>query len=197
MNKGQNTKEMIIEKAAELFNTKGYAGCSMSDIMTATGLKKGGIYNHFSNKDEIALEAFEFSFAKLQAALAGVTQSAKSGKARLTAILDFFRDYASNPLIQGGCPILNTLVDAHDTNPALIALARNKTEKLLKGLDGIIRRGQSSGEFNTKVKPRTVSLILYAGIEGAVLLTSTCDEDQAIDSMVSCLHIYLESAVYT
>ena len=196
MNKGQYTKEMIIEKAAELFNTKGYAGCSMSDIMTATGLKKGGIYNHFSNKDQIALEAFEFSFAKLQAALAAVTQSAKSEKARLVAILDFFRDYASNPVIQGGCPILNTLVDAHDTNPALITLARKKTEKLLKSLEGIIRRGQSSGEFRTKVKPRTVSLIIYSGIEGAVLLTSTCDEDQAIDSMISCLNTYLQCAVY-
>jgi len=197
MNKGQYTREMVIEKSAELFNTKGYAGCSMSDIMSATGLKKGGIYNHFANKDEIALEAFEFSFAKLQAALAGVTQSAKSEKARLVAILDFFRDYASNPVIRGGCPILNTLVDAHDTNPALIALARKKTENLLKGLDGIIRRGQSGGEFNPKVKPRSVSLIIYSGIEGAILLTSTCDENQAIDSMINCLNVYLENAVYT
>ncbi len=196
MNKGQYTKEMIIEKAAELFNTKGYAGCSMSDIMAATGLKKGGIYNHFSNKDEISLEAFEFSVSKLEAALADVTQSAKSEKARLVAILDFFRGYASNPVIQGGCPILNTLVDAHDTNPALISLARKKTEKLLKGLDGIIRRGQSSGEFKTQVKPRTVSLIIYSGIEGAVLLTSACEEGQAIDSMISCLNTYLESVVY-
>jgi hypothetical protein len=87
-------------------------------------------------------------------------------------------------------------VDAHDTNPALISLARKKTEKLLKGLDGIIRRGQSSGEFKTKIQPRTVSLIIYSGIEGAVLLTSTCEESLAIDAMISCLNTYLECAVY-
>jgi AcrR family transcriptional regulator len=196
MNKGQYTKEMIIEKAAELFNTKGYAGCSLSDIMAATGLKKGGLYNHFSNKDEISLEAFKFSISRLEATLADVTRSAKTEKARLNAILEFYRNYAINPVIQGGCPILNTLVDADDTNPALIALARQKTEQLLKGLQGIIQRGQSGGEFQTQVEPRTVALIIFSGIEGALLLTRACEDEQAIDAMISCLNSYLENAVY-
>jgi len=196
MNKGQFTKEMIIEKAAELFNTKGYVGCSMSDIMAATGLKKGGIYNHFSNKDEISLAAFEFSISRLEAALADATRSAKTEKARLIAILEFFRNYATNPVIQGGCPILNTVVDADDTNPALISLARKKTEKLLKGLDGIIQRGQSGGEFQTQVEPRTVALIIFSGIEGASLLTRACEDEQAIEAMMTCLESYLENTVY-
>ena len=80
MNKGQSTREMIIEKSAELFNTRGYAGCSLSDIMAATGLKKGGIYNHFRNKDEISLEAFKFSFAQVENILAGITRQEKTDK---------------------------------------------------------------------------------------------------------------------
>lgn len=187
---------MIIEKAAELFNTKGYAGCSMSDIMAATGLKKGGIYNHFSNKDEISLEAFEFSISRLEATLADVTRSAKTEKARLVAILDFYRNYAINPVIKGGCPILNTLVDSYDTNPALISLARHKTEKLLKGLENIIQRGQTEGEFQAQVEPRTVALIIFSGIEGALLLTRACEDNQAIDAMMTCLDTYLENTVY-
>jgi len=196
MSKGQYTKEMIIEKAAELFNTKGYAGCSLSDLMTATGLKKGGIYNHFSNKDEISLEAFKYSIARLEAYLADVTRSADTEKARLTAILDFYRKHAIKPLIQGGCPILNTIVDADDTNPALIALARRKTERLLKSLERIIQRGQQGGEFQLRVKPRTVALTIFSGIEGALLLTRAYDDEQAIDAMMDCLKSYLENRVY-
>ncbi|MEL6164803.1 MAG: TetR/AcrR family transcriptional regulator, partial [Cyanobacteria bacterium J06628_3] len=44
MSKGEETKERILHKAAALFNTRGYAGASISDIMQVTGLKKGGIY---------------------------------------------------------------------------------------------------------------------------------------------------------
>ena len=46
MSKAQSTKANIIRQAAELFNQKGYAGSLIADIMQATGLKKGGIYNH-------------------------------------------------------------------------------------------------------------------------------------------------------
>ena len=42
MTKGQETRESIIRQAAELFNIRGYAGASMSELMALTGLKKGG-----------------------------------------------------------------------------------------------------------------------------------------------------------
>ena len=57
MSKAEKTKENIVKQAAALFNQKGYSGSSISDIMQATGLQKGGIYNHFNSKEELALEA--------------------------------------------------------------------------------------------------------------------------------------------
>ena len=38
MSKGDNTRQMIVEKAADLFNRFGYDGCSLADIMEATSL---------------------------------------------------------------------------------------------------------------------------------------------------------------
>jgi AcrR family transcriptional regulator len=61
MSKAQETKTRIIAQAATLFNQQGYTGTSVSDLMRATGLQKGGIYNHFHSKDELALEAFDFA----------------------------------------------------------------------------------------------------------------------------------------
>jgi TetR/AcrR family transcriptional repressor of nem operon len=40
MTKGERTRREIVEKAAPLFNQKGYEGTSLSDLMEATGLKK-------------------------------------------------------------------------------------------------------------------------------------------------------------
>ena len=50
MNKGEMTRQRIIEESAPIFNQRGYAGCSMQDVMEATGLEKGGIYRHFESK---------------------------------------------------------------------------------------------------------------------------------------------------
>ncbi|MCP9748240.1 TetR/AcrR family transcriptional regulator, partial [Lacihabitans sp. CS3-21] len=67
--KSDITRQTIIEKSAPIFNTKGYSATSMSDILAATGLTKGGVYGNFESKDQIAIEAFEHSISKLQEAL--------------------------------------------------------------------------------------------------------------------------------
>ena len=61
MPKGQRTRERIVAEAASLFNQRGFEGGSMSELMAATGLEKGGIYRHFSSKQELAAEAWRQS----------------------------------------------------------------------------------------------------------------------------------------
>src|SRR6201996_2073291 len=63
LSKGEKTRQKIVAKAAVLFNQRGFEGCSMQDIVEASGLEKGSIYGHFSSKEELALEAFDFAWA--------------------------------------------------------------------------------------------------------------------------------------
>ena len=53
----KNRRSQIVETARECFIKHGYQKASMSDIIAATGLSAGAIYNHFSSKDEIILAA--------------------------------------------------------------------------------------------------------------------------------------------
>jgi AcrR family transcriptional regulator len=61
MTKGEQTRQRIVAEAAPVFNQRGYEGSSLADLMKATGLKKGGIYRHFSSKEELAAEAFDYT----------------------------------------------------------------------------------------------------------------------------------------
>jgi TetR/AcrR family transcriptional repressor of nem operon len=61
--KGERSRQKIVEIAAVLFNQKGFAGCSMGDIVEASGLEKGTLYGHFSTKEELALLAFDYAWA--------------------------------------------------------------------------------------------------------------------------------------
>jgi len=70
MSKAQETKMRIIEQAAALFNQQGMQGLRCH-IMRVTGLQKGGIYNHFRSKDELALEAFDFAVNRVQSEFMG------------------------------------------------------------------------------------------------------------------------------
>ena len=68
MSKGELTRQRIIEEAAPIFNQRGFAGCSMQDVLDATGLEKGGVYRHFASKEELAAEAFQYAWTRVSKA---------------------------------------------------------------------------------------------------------------------------------
>ncbi len=53
---GSTAREEILDAAAELFTTIGYAGTSTRRIADAVGIRQASLYHHFATKDDI-LEA--------------------------------------------------------------------------------------------------------------------------------------------
>jgi len=53
--RGERTRVEIVEAAYCLFLEQGYHGTSMRQIAQEAGISVGGIYNHFSSKEEIYL----------------------------------------------------------------------------------------------------------------------------------------------
>ena len=50
---GHFTRQRVFEVAAEVFHRKGYDKTSMSDVATAAGLTKAGLYHHVSSKESL------------------------------------------------------------------------------------------------------------------------------------------------
>lgn len=56
------TQVRLLDTAAELFSTQGYAGVSMRDIARAMGFTQAAIYHHFPNKDALYIAAITYLF---------------------------------------------------------------------------------------------------------------------------------------
>ena len=59
----KNRRSQIIDIARECFIKHGYQKTSMNEIIAATGLSAGAIYNHFGSKNDIMLEAARLDLA--------------------------------------------------------------------------------------------------------------------------------------
>ena len=195
MTKGLDTREKIISKSAELFNVHGYHGCSLSDIMEATNLKKGGIYNHFRNKDEIAVEAFNYSFQKILRQFRKRLDYDTTPTAKLNSIIEVYAELASIPGMKGGCPIFNTVVDASNTHPLLKQKARDAINSLKKYIEIKIREGIASGEFRKDADRNDLATLLIITMEGAIIM-SRVDGQSCIDVAVKSLKMYLKEKIY-
>src|SRR3954468_18782224 len=119
MSKADRTRAFIVETTAPIFNTKGYAGTSLSDLTEATGLTKGGIYGNFADKEAVALAAFEHNWKRVQAVVGGEVAKRKTSTEKLLALARVYDELKADAFPKGGCPLLNTAIEADDTHPGL------------------------------------------------------------------------------
>jgi AcrR family transcriptional regulator len=195
MTKGERTREAILERAVILFNRKGYAGASMSDIMEATGLQKGGIYNHFKSKDALAVEAFEYGFNVTGKALLRYIQGRTKPLDRLKGFVSFFIEYAEHPPVMGGCILLNTAMEADDTNPVLHQRTRQAMDTWRDLLRRTIKRGIEQGQLRADLNIEALISLIISTLEGGLMMYKLYDDPVHIEFAVAHLLNHIDTSV--
>ena len=192
MRKGQITKEHIIRESAGLFNTKGYTGASLSEIIDRCGIRKGGIYNHFESKDEIALAVFDYSFSQILEFLTKALENAPNSKERLLAICKVYIDIIETNSLEGGCPILNTAIESDDGHPHLKERAEHAMKIFIEKLTLIINNGIEHQEFRKDIDTEEVCNYIIAVVEGGVMLSKLFDDSKYIRHCASNVRQYID-----
>jgi TetR/AcrR family transcriptional regulator, transcriptional repressor for nem operon len=193
--KGQRTRARIVKEAAELFNVRGYSGTSVSDVSSAVGLEKGGVYNHFESKDALALACFDYAAGAVLTRIRDAAAMSGSAWQRIEAVLDIYRNLADHRSLKGGCPILNTAIEADDTHPALSAKARRALDTWRTIVTGILEDGVRSGELRPASAPRDIATTVVAAIEGAIMITNVHRDSAQMRTVVDQLTAYLRAVL--
>lgn len=191
MNKGDLTRERIIAAAAPVFNRNGFTGTSLSDLMEATGLQKGGIYRHFKSKEELAVAAFDHAWK-----VARKTRWLDVDKT--TGAIDQLQKFVANfverrtGLVQGGCPILNTAIDSDDGNPVLRDHVRKALRQWNKRIRDIAAAGIETAEIRAEVDPQAVAAVIISALEGATMMTRLQESIEPMEQVRHYLQAFLQ-----
>lgn len=169
MSKGDETRQFIIERAAPIFNTKGIEATSMSDIMEATKLSKGSHYVHFKDKNDLAIAVVEYNIQTLARKIEVALSKLPTAKEKLFAFTDITTDVL-NPLVTGGCPMMNIATEVDDTNPGINIKIKQGFDNTVNLIAGLVNLGISRGEFRTDWNGKDFGTVMFSMIEGAVMM---------------------------
>jgi len=190
--RGNATRRRIVEQSAAVFNRHGYSGTSMSALMAATGLEKGGLYRHFESKEDLAAAAFDYAWET-------VTEPRRRGLENCTTSLEklllLVRNFVE-PLpraIPGGCPLLNTAIDSDDGNAVLREKARGALDEWRSVIVEIVCQGMRSGELRSDVDPIAVATIVISSLEGAIMFSRLEKTREALFMIGKHLESFLRS----
>lgn len=185
--KSDLTKQFIVERSSAVFNTKGYMGTSMQDIMDATGLTKGGLYGNYKSKEAIAFAAFDYNVQKITDKLSKMIRAEKNAPDKLHAILKFYKTYYFEPPVVGGCPILNMAIEADDTHPGLRLKVVEALDLLRSSIIHILKKGQSYGQIKTDEDVYKFATVFLSTIEGGIMMSKAYQDFRYLKDCIAHL----------
>jgi TetR/AcrR family transcriptional regulator, transcriptional repressor for nem operon len=169
----------------------------MTDLVRETGLEKGGIYNHFASKEELALEAFDYATALMRERSSSALEGREGALERLFAVVEVLGGQVDDPPVAGGCVVLNTSVESDDAHSELKERARVAMNGWLRFVGSITKEGVQTGELKPGTDPRETASVVVATLEGAVMLSRLYDDPAHMRRAMGHLKDHLKSVAQT
>jgi AcrR family transcriptional regulator len=128
----ENQRERILSAVADVTSVAGYREMSVEDIIVTAGISRRTFYEHFKNKDDAFLAAYDAVLAQLLAAVQEAFEQEQPGADRLRAGLAAFLDFiAREPAFARMC-IVEALAAGGEAvnrrNAAMATFARGLDE---------------------------------------------------------------------
>ncbi|MBN1123303.1 MAG: TetR/AcrR family transcriptional regulator [Anaerolineae bacterium] len=161
----EQTRQQIIQAAAELFTCKGYAGTSISDLANAVGLTKGALYHHFENKDALFLAVVEALRENWGREVGRVVARTKGALNRIAAMFELHAR-----LIQKNNTYCLLMLGLFSNACGEEAKFSGELEavygELARFVQAIIEKGQAEGEIRADLDTRLMALNIVAMMRG-------------------------------
>ncbi len=110
--KGELTRRKIVQQSLQLFSVKGYFNTSVSDILHATGLTKGGLYCHYKSKEEIWRAVYDDAVQIWKTVVFEAIDTAADPLERIERTVgNVLLNYLGRDVFEGGCFFVNMLVE--------------------------------------------------------------------------------------
>jgi AcrR family transcriptional regulator len=153
------TKQRVLDAAAEVFAEHGYEGARVAQIAEAAGLSVGAIYNNYESKAELLAAVVERDTAS---ELTRLFTSDRSG-----STLDLI-EHRGHQLQAGppGSALLAEMILAARRDPEVAAILRRRIDERERLFSDFVRLGQSAGDVASDLDAAVVarfSLMLGLG----------------------------------
>jgi TetR/AcrR family transcriptional repressor of nem operon len=185
-------EDEVLASVMDVFWRKGYDGTSMADLMAATGLHKGSIYQAFGDKHSLYIRALRGYIANMATKMAGILGGADRAVEGLRAAL--FHHIEMGACEEGqnlGCLALNALVETAQHDPEVMAVLETAYAMRMQLIGETVARAQAEGSLSDRLPAENLASMV-ATLEAGLMveLKGPLDETgarQQVDDFLAAL----------
>jgi TetR/AcrR family transcriptional repressor of nem operon len=163
----QFDEDEVLDAAMQAFWSKGYEATSLGDLMAATGLHKGSLYQAFGDKHALFLQA-------LQRYLADMRRHKNECVARAATPLDGLRDAAhsmidmanDDPVCPKGCMAINSLVELAPHDADVERIMNDHVRNMRESMEAALAAAQEAGQIGRERSPEVIAALMMTFMAG-------------------------------
>jgi TetR/AcrR family transcriptional repressor of lmrAB and yxaGH operons len=183
-----DTRQRMLDTAADLFQTQGYHATGLTQLTTAGGAPKGSLYFHFpGGKEQLAAEAVRLSSERTGELLRAIVRDAPDAPTAIDRAVDALASFLTESDFRRGCPLATVALDAAAASePIREACADGYSSWHGVLADDLTGRGLSPERADE------LATVVLAAIEGGLLLARTRRDVAPLRAVAAHLHATLD-----
>jgi len=177
--------DSALDKAMDAFWCRGYEATSMQDLVEATGLNRGSLYNTFGDKRSLFLAALGRYDARHRADLLADLEARFPPREAIRQVFLAFLEQNRGGGGNNGCLINNTAIElaAHDPEiRGIVARAQTEMERFFARM---LRKGREDGDIPRHVAPTDTARGLLASLLGLMVLIRSRPDPDLLSGIVA------------
>ncbi|WP_410595278.1 TetR/AcrR family transcriptional regulator [Amycolatopsis sp. lyj-23] len=183
-----DTRQRMLDTAADLFQTQGYHATGLTQLTTAGGAPKGSLYFHFpGGKEQLAAEAVRLSGERTGALLEAILDDAPDPATAIDRAVDALAGFLTGSDFQRGCPLATVALDAAGTSEPIREACMEGYASWHEAL-----RGYFAAQGLSPERADELATIVLAAIEGGLLLARTRRDLAPLRAVATHLHTTLD-----
>lgn len=193
--RGEQTRKRIVDVATCLFTQNGYRRTSLSQILEATGLTKGGFYFHFKTKEDLGFAVVESLERCWNDEIAPRLDACQTAPQKITTLLaggcDCHRREGSRPFVLLMTLAAETLV----RNDRITERVRQVFGGWRRTIADVIEDGKAEGHFRDDTDALGLAGVILSTILGGNLQALLNGRPEEYENQLHCLQQLLLRAL--
>ena len=192
--KGELTRQAIVDQSLQLFSVKGYYNTSIKDILETTGLTKGGLYGHFTSKEEIWYAVYDQAVSIWRSLVFKDVRQCSDPLKRLDLFVqNDMESYLGGEVFDGGCFFLNMLVELSGQSDRMSRHILRGFVRLSRLLRLWLEEAREKGMVNRELNLKEIASFIVIALNGAAALYISSRDRTIIHQTVNQLRCYVQN----
>jgi TetR/AcrR family transcriptional repressor of nem operon len=184
--------DTALNAAMQAFWAKGYEATSLADLMAATGLHKGSLYQAFGDKHSLFIQSLKRYLAEIRRQknllLAQAPTPLDGLRAVTHAVLDIADGNGQSPK---GCLVMNTISELAPHDPEAKKIVADHLQQMRTAFIEAVAQGQAAGQISKERTPEEITTMMMTFMAGLLTtmkgFVSKADAHKLLDAQLEAV----------